>query len=607
MLNKKKIFAVYIMWSIEQLKYCKESEDKVEFKKGEHGNVAYDGGSRLKPSERRRCILGYVTALCNEKGGSLVIGMEDKYPHKVVGTRQNENSTGELEANIYRDTGIRPKIYELYEDEAEKKGRVLVIDVPPRPAGTVFKFEDVPLMRVGEELKPMSDEVYLSIIQENEPDFSQQICRDATLDDLDPDALSVLKEKYAKKQNNPIFLTLSNRQILSDLQLITDEGITNAAVILLGKEDFIKRVYPQASVMLEYRHSESQITFDNRISYSQPFFIMIDRLWHDIDLRNGKFQIKEGPYIFDVPYFNEEVIRESINNAITHRDYTRHSETVIKQYPQKLIVTNAGGFPHGVTIDNILTVPSTPRNRLLADVLSKTGIVERSGQGVDKIFYRTLSEGKEAPDYSGSDAFNVELILSAIIQDKAFALFIESVQQNLAEDNKLSVFEIVVLDKIRRNEKTAALDKAVIKQLMDRNLIEKRGKTNGIHYILCRSYYEFTGNTAEYSKKSDWNTSQVTSIIIPFLTKYNKAKMGDFVKLLDGHLTRRQVRVYIQHMVDQNILTASGKGYGTYYEISNNYKRNSVLIDKAFILGIEELKKRGELKWPNNDQEKDDK
>lgn len=595
------------MWSIEQLKYCKESEDKVEFKKGEHGNVAYDGGSRLKPSERRRCILGYVTALCNEKGGSLVIGMEDKYPHKVVGTRQNENSTGELEANIYRDTGIRPKIYELYEDEAEKKGRVLVIDVPSRPAGTVFKFEDVPLMRVGEELKPMSDEVYLSIIQENEPDFSQQICRDATLDELDPDALSVLKEKYAKKQNNPIFLTLSNRQILSDLQLITDEGVTNAAVILLGKEDFIKRVYPQASVMLEYRHSESQITFDNRISYSQPFFIMIDRLWHDIDLRNGKFQIKEGPYIFDVPYFNEEVIRESINNAITHRDYTRHSETVIKQYPQKLIVTNAGGFPHGVTIDNILTVPSTPRNRLLADVLSKTGIVERSGQGIDKIFYRTLSEGKEAPDYSGSDAFNVELILSAIIQDKAFALFIESVQQNLAEDNKLSVFEIVVLDKIRRNEKTTALDKAVIKQLMDRNLIEKRGKTNGIHYILCRSYYEFTGNTAEYSKKSDWNTSQVTSIIIPFLTKYNKAKMGDFVKLLDGHLTRRQVRVYIQHMVDQNILTASGKGYGTYYEISNNYKRNSVLIDKAFILGIEELKKRGELKWPNNDQEKGDK
>lgn len=583
------------MWSIEQLRYCKESEDKVEFKKGEYGNVAYDGGSRLKPSERRRCILGYVTALCNEKGGSLVIGMEDKYPHKVVGTRQSEGCIGELEACIYRDTGIRPHIYELFEDEASKNGRVLVIDVPSRPAGQVFKFEDVALMRVGEELKPMSDEVYLNIIQEKEPDFSQQICSGATIDNLDPDALAVLKDKYAHKQNNPIFLTLDNRQILSDLNLVTDAGVTNAAVILLGKEEFLRRTYPQAAVVLEYRHSESQITFDNRIFYTQPFFIMIDRLWHDIDLRNGKFQIKEGPYIFDVPYFNEEVIRESINNAITHRDYTRNSETVIKQFPQKLVIANAGGFPHGVTIENILNVQSTPRNRLLADVLSKTGIVERSGQGVDKIFYRTLSEGKQAPDYSSSDAFNVELVLSATIQDKAFALFIDSVQQNLAEDNKLSVFEIVVLDKIRRSEKLDDTDKITVKRLLERNLIEKRGKTNGVYYILCRSYYDFTGNTAEYSRRSDWNTSQVTSIVLPFLAKYGKAKMGDFVKLLDGHLTRRQVRVYVQRMVENNILAANGKGFGTYYEVSNSYKRNSMLVDKALSIGIEELKKRGEL------------
>ena len=101
------------MWTLEQLKYCKESEDKVEFKKGEHGNIAYDGGSRIKPSERRRCILGYVTALCNEKGGSIIIGMEDKYPHRIIGTSQCEGAIGQLEADIYRDTGIRVIVYEL--------------------------------------------------------------------------------------------------------------------------------------------------------------------------------------------------------------------------------------------------------------------------------------------------------------------------------------------------------------------------------------------------------------------------------------------------------------------------------------------------------------
>lgn len=584
------------MWTIERLKYSKESENKVEFKKGEYGNIAYDGGSRLKSSERRRCILGYVVALCNEKGGSLVIGMDDKFPHKVIGTKQNEGCIGELEANIYRDTGIRPDIYELYENESDRQGRVLVIDVPSRPTGTVFKFEDVALMRVGEELKPMSDEVYLSIIQEKEPDFSQQICKYATIDSLDKKAIGVLKDKYAKKQNNPRFLSLSNEQILNDLGLVIDGQVSNAAVILLGREDFIKEYYPQAAIMLEFRHSDSQITFDNRVVYRQPFFLMIEQLWHDIDLRNGSFSIKEGPYIFDVPYFNEEVIRESINNAVAHRDYNRNSETVIKQYPQKLVITNAGGFPYGVTIENILTTPSTPRNRLLSDVLSKTGIVERSGQGVDKIFYNTLSEGKAAPDYSHSDAFKVELVLSSIMYDKAFALFIESIQQNLTEENKLSVFEIIALDKIRRNSDTKIIDKTIINKLIDRNLIEKRGKTNGIHYILCRSYYEFTGNEAEYSKKSDWDLSQMTSIILPYLQKYNKAKMGDFVKLLDGHLTRRQVRVYVQQMVGQGILEQTGKGSGTLYYISEWYKNNSKLIDKALMIGIEELRKRGEIK-----------
>lgn len=103
------------MWTIDELKFCKESEDKVEFKKGENGNVSYNGSGKDKPGERRRCILGYVVALCNEKGGTLVIGMHDSFPHRVIGTKQAEGAIGQLESDIYRDTGIRPLIYELFE------------------------------------------------------------------------------------------------------------------------------------------------------------------------------------------------------------------------------------------------------------------------------------------------------------------------------------------------------------------------------------------------------------------------------------------------------------------------------------------------------------
>ena len=82
---------------------------------------------------------------------------------------------------------------------------------------------------------------------------------------------------------------------------------------------------------------------------------------------------------FHIPPLQWRGNAEAINNAVAHRDYGIKSETIIKQYPNKIEFINAGGFPHGVTLENILYVPSTPRNRLLADVLSKTGLVERSG------------------------------------------------------------------------------------------------------------------------------------------------------------------------------------------------------------------------------------
>ncbi len=560
------------MITIEKLKKFKESEDKVEFKKGEGGNISYNGSSKTNPSDRRRCILGYVTALCNEEGGLFVIGMTDSYPHKVVGTSQNLGSIGELESKIYTDTAIRANIYELFEDDK----RVLVIDVPSRPTGKVFKFEDVSLMRVGEDLKPMSDAVYLKIIQEQELDFSQQICPDLTIEDLDSKAINILKDKYAIKQNNPRFRTLSDLQILIDLDLYKNGNLTNAALILLAKKEVLEEKLPQAAVMLEYRNSENQIPFDNRIQYVEPFFILIDQLWTTINLRNGSFPIQDGAYIFNIPFFNEEVIRESINNAITHRDYRKTSEIVVKQFPQRLDIINAGGFPIGVNLENLLKIPSTPRNRLLADVLQKTGIVERSGQGVDKIFYNTLIEGKATPDYTQSDYFQVNLKLSAVIEDRAFALFIVAVQDGLSDTEKLSVMEVITLNMIKNNLSKNDLDSEIITKLLSKKLIEKRGKTNAIFYILSKDYYDFTDEKAKYYNLQEIDESQVFNTIFQFLLKEENAKMKDFVILFEDKLSRKQVR----NRVEKFVLNESIEQQGLVYKISDEYiKKMEVFVE----------------------------
>jgi ATP-dependent DNA helicase RecG len=579
------------MLSIQQLREFKEQENKVEFKAASNGNYSFAGGSHIDPKKRRRCILGYVCALANEKGGYLVFGMSDQYPHEVVGTNQCLGAHGKLEADIYNHLHIRVQTDELFD---ENRRRVFIISVPSRPVGKVIKFEDIALMRIGEELHTMSDEQYRSIIQEQEGDFSAETVVGFSLTDIDDKAFDRLKLLYARKQKNEQFLTLSKTQILKDIGLLRESQYTYAILILIGTESAIKRFLPQSTVIIEYRNSENKITFDKRLIISKPYYLMIEDLWYEINQRNGTMPVQEGPFIFDIPYFNEEVIRESLNNAIAHRDYRKQSEILIKQYSHFLQINNPGGFPDGVTLQNLLSVNSTPRNRLLADVLQKTGAVERSGQGIDKIFYQSLSEAKGEPDYSESDDYQVSLKLSAVVEDKAFALFIYQTQEERQPERKLGVKEIITLNKIRKHSKKELLDKNIIDRLLAENLIEKVGKTRSQTYILSKEYFAFTDQRGHYLKDKPYHDYQITMLIQHFFAEYESAKMGDFERILGGKMTRPQIKYFVNNLVKTNALTKYGVKNGTYYKLGDVVKDGQKFISRALQLGIEEMKKRGE-------------
>lgn len=564
----------------------RESEDHVEFKRCQQGNLSFNGSDKQKPSDRRKCILGYVVALANANGGYLVLGMEDAFPHKVVGTSQCENALGKLENEIYKALQIPVDAYELFD---EQNNRVVVVDIPRHPVGKALRFEDVPLWRSGEELIPMPDKVLFSILQETDPDYSQAICEGVTIDDLDKEAIDILKEKYARKQNNPTFTSLSDRQALSDLKLIEGNKVTNAAVILVGKAEIIQQNFPQAKVQHEFRTTEGQERFDKRLSFVAPFYILIDQLWKAVNDRNGSVPVQEGAYMFDIPFFNEEVIREVVNNAFAHRDYRLASEIVIKQYPTKLSVISPGGFPIGVTLENILTVSSTPRNRLLADVLAATGIVERSGQGMDVIFRLTLSEGKQTPDYSKTDDYQVTAILSATVKDPGFALFIKSIQQELPENQKLSVFDVLTFCAIREGKQPK--DKEIAKRLYSMGYLEKRGKTSAIRYILPRRYYELTGNQSEYSELTDWDDEQIWSVLFRYLKKYGTAKKTDIAKLIGQHISDSQLRRLLERLSEgpNPPLIKEGKTRNLTYSLSKDYLGQVDLLNEATRRGLSQM------------------
>ncbi len=540
--------------TIKQLLKLKETEDKIEFKEAKT-QYNYKNG--------RKSILGYVCALANEKGGVLALGIKETKPYTLVNSKAYKGRVGEVEQNIYRDTGIRVKVYELFDD---KDNRVVCIEIPSRPIGQLFYHEDVPLMRVGDRLERMSDAVYLSIIQEREPDFSAKVCPELKPSDLDAAAITILKEQYAKKQNNPAFRKLSIPQILNDLNLVQNGGLTYAALILVGNEQALMKHLPNAQVNIEYRQTHSQTHFDKREVFLKPLFVAIDDIWSSLNTRNRDNKISEGPYKFDLPYFNEEVIREAVLNAIAHRDYTINSETVIKQYPDSITILNAGGFPKGVTKENLISISSTPRSRLLTEVLEKTGLVERSGQGVDKIFRITLSEGKPEPDYTKTDYFQVELQIHGEVEDKAFAAFINSEQDKRDENNKLGTFEIIGLYYIKEG-KSDIVDDTVLETLERDATIKRAGGSASTKYVLADEYFALKNKVGEIGGFRTIDLERVLYVA----HRNEKAKMGDFIENFEKDLNRDQVRYLIEKLIG-SVLIKKGSGSGTYYILVEGVK-----------------------------------
>ncbi|MEM6270239.1 MAG: ATP-binding protein [Bacteroidota bacterium] len=541
--------------TIEDILKLRESEDNVEFK---------EARTQYQYNKKRRSVLGYTVALANEGGGLLVFGIKESMPLQVVGSQAYVGQMGKLEQDVYRDLKIRIRTHEL--TEAGTGNRVLVIQVPSRPVGKPLYFADVPLMRVGDRLERMSEEVFLAIVQEQEPDFSAKICSEARLSDLDTGAVATLQQRYAARQSNPLFAQLSPKQALQDLGLIAGEQVTYAALILVGAEATIQQYLPQSKVILEFRHDSNQIEHDWRVEIGEALITGIDRIWDQIHARNSRARLQQGPYVQEMLVFNEQVIREAVLNAVTHRDYSYTSETVIRQTPDQIVINNPGGFPKGVNLENLLTVNSTPRSRLLADVLLKVGLVERSGQGVDKIFAIMLHEGKDAPDYSASDPFQVSLSLNCSLKDPSFHLFLRHLREEVPESPPLGVNSIINLAKVRDGF-SRGLDPKVIADLERNGFVERVGSGSSKRYVLGIKYREIVerGN-----RIGNYVWAEVETVLRVVLRSPD-AKMGDFLRSFGEKFTRSQVKYLIDKLVEDGVLTKTGERVNTRYRIAKAF------------------------------------
>ena len=167
------------------------------------------------------------------------------------------------------------------------------------------------------------------------------------------------------------------------------------------------------------------------------------------------------------------------------------SDIVIKQCPNMLVITNSGGFPVGVDTDNILSVISMPRSRRISEVLQKIGPVEKSGQGVDRMFAISISEGKPIPDYSLTDEWQVCLRLHGTIQAPALLLYARELQNARPANNKLNVFDLLALFRASQGDSQRYTDEVTLRKLIDEGLLISA--QDG--YKLSDRYYEIVKKT----------------------------------------------------------------------------------------------------------------
>ncbi|MBI4659437.1 MAG: putative DNA binding domain-containing protein [Verrucomicrobia bacterium] len=486
-------------------------------------------------------LVKYCVALANERGGKIILGVSDARPRQVVGTSAFLEP-GRTEAGLFQNLHHRIPIEEyLHEGK-----RVLIFHVPSCPPGEALSYKGTFFMRSADALVGMTSEQLRAIHAEIETDFSAEACPKSTLADLDPTALSDFRARWARRSANERLLTVSPEQVLTDADLLVEGKITFASLILLGTRAALSRHLAPSEVIFEYRSSEVSGPAQERHEFREGLLRYHDRLWELINKRNDRQSYQDGFFRFELPTFDEQPVREAILNAVCHRDYRAAGSVFVRQFSRRLEVISPGGWPPGVTTDNVLD-QQQPRNRRLAEAFSKCGLVERAGQGMNLMFERAIMQSKPLPDFTGTAAHEVRLTLQGTIQSPAFLRFLEKVgQERMAS---FSTHDFLILDLLQREQLVPDGLKTRLAHLKEHGIIESVGRGRGTRYLLARKFHQFAGETGVYTRRRGLDKETNKELLLKHIrdSAGHGAQFGEFHQVLPS-LSRQQLATLLREL-----------------------------------------------------------
>ena len=303
-----------------------------------------------------------------------------------------------------------------------------------------------------------------------------------TIADLSDEALHRFCRQAAKSNRvDAEVLSDSVEHLLYDLHLIDEATklLKRAAVLLFhpDPEKYISGAYIKIGF---FRTSDDDLAFQDEIH--GPLMLQIDRA---IDLLTTKYLTYAITYERftrqEKPAFPTSALRETLLNAIAHKDYADATPIQISVYPDHIVFWNAGQLPDNWTLENLLQKhPSRPHNPDIANALFRSGDIETWGRGFRKILQATFEQKQLPPRIDYHSGIMLTFYTDTYFQLSAEGLDDKSIKviQHILQRGSITNSEVRQLLQVSKATATRILQSLESK-------IERVGVTGkGTSYIL---------------------------------------------------------------------------------------------------------------------------
>ena len=530
--------------------------------------------NKLSDSE----IFEAVVAFANTEGGDLYIGIEDN--GQITGIHKAHENITTVNAFIANNTvppvSVRTEII-------DDKKPVLKISVPKTYSGITATISGKTLYRRlkanGEpENVPMYPQMFATRLSDLRLlDYSAMPLYQSSIEDFDVLEVERLKQLIVLYNGDKSLLELVNEDLYKALGLVREQNNilypTITGILMVGKVDAIKRYVPTHSAVFQVLEGT---VVRNNDDYVLPLLQTIERLNSSIEIRNPEEEVEIGLFRMSIPEFDKRAIREALVNAFSHRDYTKMGRVRVTISDDGLTIANPGGFIEGVSINNLLAAEPHGRNPLLADVLKRIGLAERTGRGIDRIYEGSLLFGRPVPDYSASTSVTVSLFIQRSKPDQQIAQLVSNEQNRLGRP--LSINTLLVLNTLKDLPKSSVsqiagainVSETTIKGILDTSIeagiVDGFGNGRNRTYILSPKVYKPQTARIGYVRQVDIDETRYPELIINLAKKTDYLSRADVVELL--HVSTSKAYNLLKKLVDQGLLEPVNKGhYAKYHYI----------------------------------------